>query len=79
MKLSNGMNGKNIRWKVLCTIVIVICILGFTPLVIPYGRYQPMFLGIPYTLWVGILINILFVLLIIFGSKVHPGGKDDPE
>ena len=48
----------------------------FTSLVTPKGVYRPEFLGMPYTLWVGILEAFILVGITWIGTRVHPG-KDD--
>jgi hypothetical protein len=52
--------------------VVVLSILTFTPLVIPYKRHLPELFGLPYTLWVGMLISLCFIVLILLGVRVHP-------
>ena len=64
-------------WRWCCIAVILLCILTFTPVIIPSGVYKPMLLGIPYTLWTGFLITVALVILTLIGTKVHPGMKDE--
>ena len=67
-------------WKVCVVLVIILSALTFTPLVIPAGRFQPEFFGMPYTLWVSILLTVLLVLLTYIGTWVHPGrNSDEPQ
>lgn len=63
-------------WRVCCVGVIVLCVLTFTPLVIPAGQSMPMLAGVPFTLWTGILIAWLLVALTLVGVYVHP--KEEP-
>jgi hypothetical protein len=58
-------------WIVVQIAIIVISILIFTPLVIPKGVYTPELFGLPYTLWVGIVIYFSFLILILIGVSVH--------
>ena len=51
--------------------VLLISILVFTPLVMPMERYSPELFGLPYTLWVGIVVYFALVALISVGVKVH--------
>ena len=51
--------------------IFVISVMIFTPLVIPKGVYTPELFGLPYTLWVGIVIYFAFISLIIIGVFVH--------
>jgi len=58
-------------WTIVRISIFVISVLIFTPLVIPKGIYTPELFGIPYTLWVGIVIYFAFIILIIIGVSVH--------
>ena len=68
---------KTIYWKICVALAIFLTTLTFTPLVIPAGVYQPELLGMPYTLWVSILLTVLLVLLTYVGTRVHPGRNSD--
>lgn len=68
---------KTFYWKLCVVAVIFLTAITFTPLVIPAGDYQPELFGMPYTLWVTILITILLVLLTFIGTLVHPGRNSD--
>jgi len=70
---------KNRYWRICVALVVVLIILTFTPLIIPVGVYKPMFLGIPYTLWVCFLITVALVVLTFIGSRVHPGIDGEEE
>lgn len=59
------------RWRVLSALAIVLCIISFTPLVIPQGVSKPELLGIPYSLWTSYLITIALVMLTFLGTRVH--------
>lgn len=65
------MNKDNIIWLIVKVLIVLISIAVFTPLVTPYEKYSPELLGMPYTLWVGMLVYILLVSLIIIGINVH--------
>ena len=41
----------------------VISIACFTPIVIPDGQLTPTLAGVPYTMWVGLLVSILLLAL----------------
>ncbi len=64
-------------WKACCIAAVVISVLTFTPLVTPKGVHQPELMGMPYTLWAGIIESILLVLLTYIGTRVHPGNKTE--
>lgn len=65
------MNKNKIIWTVVRLIIMLLSILVFTPLVIPKDQYSPELLGLPYTLWTGILVYFCLVALIFVGVKVH--------
>ncbi len=55
---------------------ILLTVAAFSPLVIPPGQYRPLFMGMPYTLWTGILVSVLLVVVTFLGILVHPGQND---
>ena len=64
---------KNIKriWTIVRIAIFVISILVFTPLVIPKGVFTPELFGMPYTLWVGIVVYGSFLGLVLIGVFVH--------
>jgi len=67
------------NWRICIIVVILLAALGLSPVVIPTGVFKPGFLGMPYTLWMGILVCIGLVLMTFFGSRVHPGNTNENE
>lgn len=63
-------------WTICKIAVGILIVLTFTSLITPKGIHKPEFLGMPYTLWVGILQAIILVGITWIGTRVHPG-KDD--
>lgn len=63
-------------WRLCSLAVVLLCVLTFTPLVIPAGQYMPLLAGLPLTLWSGLLIAWVLVALTFIGVYVHPG--DEP-
>lgn len=60
-----------------CKIAVgVLIMLTLSPIVTPSGIYQPAFMGMPFTLWVGILDVLLLAGLTWLGTRVHPGRKE---
>jgi len=62
--------------------VVILSILIFTPIVIPKNVFEPELVGLPYTLWTGILAYFCYVALIMVGIFAHShiykeGGSDD--
>lgn len=70
------MKARKLIWYICCATVLILSILAFSPLVIPQGVSKPEFLGMPYTLWMGMLVSILLVVMTFIGTKVHPGTED---
>jgi type VI protein secretion system component VasK len=68
---------KSRLYNVLILLAILLAVLSFTPLVMPYGKHQPGLLHLPYTLWTGLLVAILFVCLTWLAVRLHPGRKED--
>ena len=64
-------------YRLLIILAMVLGILTFTPAVMPYGKFNPTLLHLPYTLWTGIIVALLFVLLTWFSVRIHPGNKED--
>jgi protein-S-isoprenylcysteine O-methyltransferase Ste14 len=67
------------NWRICTILVLVLVLLGYTPLMIPHGIYKPMIFGIPYSLWTSILVTVALVVLTYMGSKVHPGSDEGEE
>ena len=66
-------------WRICIVAVIFLTALGLSPAVIPPGVYKPGLLGMPYSLWAGILVTLCLVLMTLIGSRVHPGANDQNE
>jgi len=67
-------------WTICVILVVILVVLGYTPLMIPRDVYKPLLLGIPYSLWTSILVTIALVVLTFIGAKVHPGSdKEEKE
>lgn len=66
-------------WTLCAVLVIVLMVLGYTPLMIPNGVYKPVIRGIPYSLWTSFLLTVVLVVLTYIGSKVHPGSDEGEE
>jgi len=66
-------------WLLCCILAIGIAIIGFTPFAIPENTFRPQFMGMPYPLWVSMLLSVLLVLLTFLGTLVHPGNANTDE
>lgn len=63
---------RRLYWRLCYGGIIVLSVIAFTPLVIPSGTYRPMLLGMPYTLWVGIVLTVLTVVLTYGATQFYP-------
>jgi len=76
------MLSKPVLWNCCCSIVVALSILCFSPIVLKPGVHTPELLGLPRTLWLGILIAFALVAVTLVGGIVHPANDsetDDPE
>lgn len=72
------MKDKNRRyWRILRTAAIILCLLVFTPFVIPAGVHKPELFGVPYSLWTSFLITVALVFLTYLGTKVHRSNDEE--
>jgi len=69
---------RSLVWRICCVVVLVITVLTFTTFVTPKGVAGPFLIGMPYTLWVGLLVTFILLAITIIGSLVHPG-RDEPN
>ena len=67
---------KNI-WILTLIIALILSVLTFTPVIIPKYRFMPELLGMPYTLWTGVLLMIAFILNTLAAIFVHPGNDNE--
>jgi hypothetical protein len=58
------------------TLFVILTISSFTGLLIPAGRITPKLLGTPYTVWMGVVFCILYIVLAYVASKLL---KEDPN
>lgn len=52
-------------------LAIFVVIISFTPVVIPKNIYKPQLAGLPYSLWMGIIVTVLLVFLTFIATRVH--------
>lgn len=57
----------------------LLSVLALSPLVIPPGVTEPRILGMPRTLWAGILITGGLVFLAYLAGRFAPAVRDDAE
>ena len=63
-------------WIFTLILAILLLVLTFTPLVIPYHIYKPTISGVPYSLWMSFLVTVIMLLNIMLATRFHPGEKD---
>ena len=68
---------KPLAWRLCVAATIVLCILSYTPLVIPSGVSTPALWGLPRTLWLGLLVYVAIVAVTFMATRVHPDIDDD--
>lgn len=57
--------------RILDVLAILFFIATFSPLVIPQNQTSPYVLGIPYSMWTGFVVSIVFVGLAYLVSLIH--------
>lgn len=57
--------------RILDGLAILAFIASFSPLVTPGHITEPFIMGMPYTLWAGLLVSFLFVILAYLVSVIH--------
>ena len=66
-----------LSWRIIVIAVFICSIVQFSPWVLDENMNAIYFLGMPFTLWFGILISLLIVLLTALGGYVFSRLKSD--
>ena len=64
-------NRGSLSWRLCYAGALLLCVLTFTPLVIPSGQFKPLLVGMPRTLWAGILVYVGLVLLTLIATSIY--------
>ena len=56
-----------------------LCAIAFSPLVLAPSNAEPFFLGMPRTLWAGMLISLGLLIFTVIGAFVVEGGDGGEE
>ena len=64
-------------WRLCCLGVSALALLTFTPLITPVGVSEPCWLGIPRTLWAGVLVYLSITLLTWLGARIYLSGPNE--
>ncbi|MBR9774497.1 MAG: hypothetical protein GYB55_05605 [Cytophagales bacterium] len=73
------MEKKKLYWRICCFAAVFLCIITYTPLIIPQGVAKPMLGGVPYSLWTSLIITVLLVVITFIGTRVHPGMQNEED
>ena len=57
-----------IRQRIINSLAIVLAVATFTPLVLPPNQIGPKLLGLPFTMWTGFGVSVLFIVLTYLAS-----------
>lgn len=71
------MKRNKIIWKICVVAVLFIIIITFSPLVIAPGKINPFLFGLPYTLWMGIILTIALVVITLIGGNAITNDEED--
>lgn len=67
---------RSLFFRVLDILAIAIFIASFSPLIIPENESSPYLLGVPYTMWMGLLVSVLYVILAYIASTLNRENKN---
>ena len=72
---------RRLAWNACIACAVVLFLFSFSPIVLSPGEASPSLLGIPRTLWLGLLAYIALVVVTYIGTRVHPDetGEQEPE
>ena len=65
--------------RIVYAAAVLVSAAAFTPLVIPAGVAAPWVLGMPRTMWAGILVTVALVYLTYLAARYAPTEPDDPD
>ena len=57
-------------WRTCCLLAVLLAALTFTPIVLVPDEIEPILMGMPRTLWLGMLISFGFFLLTLCGAFI---------
>ena len=73
------MKNNKLIWRSCVIAVMVIIVIILSPLVSKSGKTFPFLFGLPYTLWLSILLTFLLVVLTYIGGLVIPKDEEGEE
>ena len=57
-------------WRTCCLLAVLLAALTFTPIVLVPDEIEPILMGMPRTLWLGMLISFGFFSLTLWGAFI---------
>lgn len=57
-------------------LAVFVVAISFTPLVIPKNTFKPRLFGLPFSLWMGIFMTVVLVILTWIATRVHPEANE---
>jgi cytochrome c biogenesis factor len=70
------MKNNKFLWRSCVVAVALIIVATYSPLVMKVGKIEPFFMGMPYTLWLSILLTVLLVVLVYIGGMAMPNDEE---
>ena len=64
-------------WRIIVLAVFLCAAIQFSPLVMDENKIAPYFLGMPFSLWFGILISLLIIILTAIGGYIFSRLKSE--
>jgi hypothetical protein len=66
-------------WNLCIACAVLLFLFAFSPIVLSPGNPEPSLLGLPRTLWLGLLAYIALVTVTFIGTRVHPDESDKQQ
>ena len=67
------------RLLIINLFALALTIAVFTPFLTPKDVYRPMLFGLPYTLWMGVLVTIVFVILTWQAARAYKKVEEEEQ
>ncbi len=58
-------------WRITALIAVILIVLMFTLIILLPEKVKPQLFSMPFTLWLGILITIVLVILTYIGGRIY--------
>ena len=67
------------RLLIINSFALALTIAVFTPFLTPKGVYKPELFGLPYTLWMGVIVTLVFVVLTWQAALVYKKVEEEEQ